>query len=460
MANLPPTSATPAVVIQEASLRSLVTAVGDLVDRQIPGNLLGDPESARRGRLITRFGLLGSIFGLIYAIFYLAIGHKWGAGIVLLCTAGVALTPSLMQWRKSVGPAAHFFCVVLTLGFLGLSLVEGGVRGHAIAWLVSVPLCALLLLGTNAAMIWVGMAFLSAGLIVGLDLAGIILPVTYDPKWGPVVSAAGYLGLIIFMITLGLIFETGRARAYAKLKEALVELASSNERLVYLNKEKNEFLNIAAHDLKNPLTVILANGALMKVIRDEKDVSKMSDMVISAAERMRHLITNLLDVNAIEEGHFASKLERCDLGEIVRQMVDQNGPAAKQKKIEIRLERSGVTLARTDRMATAQILDNLISNAVKYSLLNSLVTVEVRCEKEWAVVMVRDVGPGISAEDQKKLFQKYSRLTARPTGGESSTGLGLAIAKRLAEALAGTIECESTLGAGTTFTLRLPLWAE
>jgi signal transduction histidine kinase len=452
--------AVPAFAARESGLGRALKNFGELVDRQIPDNLRTDPENARRGRLIARFGALGLIFGLTYAAFYLVIGHKWGAAIILLCTVGVALTPLLMLWRKSIEPAAHFFSLVLTLGFLGLCLVEGGVHGHAIAWLVSVPLCALLLLGTRGALIWAGIVFLSASLVVGLNLAGIELPLTYDPKWSPVISAAGYLGLIAFMFILGLIFENGRARAHAHLMEALAELAASNERLVYLNKEKSEFLGIAAHDLKNPLTVILANGGLLKVIREQAQVASMAEMIIRAAERMRQLITNLLDVNAIEEGQFASRLERYDLGKLVREIVEQNMPAANQKKIGIQTDISDDLFVRTDHAAAAQILDNLISNALKYSPHNRTVHIRTLTERDRALVQVRDEGPGISREDQKKLFQKYSRLSARPTGGESSTGLGLAIAKRLAEALSGGIQCQSALGAGATFTLSLPLWPE
>ncbi len=429
-----------------------------LIDQQIPKNLLTDPESARRGRLITRFGVLGSIFGLIYATFYVLIGHLWGAGIILLATAGVAFTPSLMRRFKSIEPAGHFFSLVLTLGFLGLCFVEGGVHGHAIAWLANVPLCALLLLGTKEATKWAAISLGAVALVVGLDLAGINLPVTYDPRWNSVVSAAGYLGLVVFMFTLGLIFENGRAYAYAQLKEALEKLAASNERLVYLNKEKNEFLAIAAHDLKNPLSVILTSGELLKIVDDRTQVAPMSEMIVKAADRMNHLITNLLDVNAIEEGRFASCLERCDMSGLVRQVVEQNISSANRKKIAIRVDISGELFVQTDHAAAAQILDNLISNAVKYAPLESTVYIHTAPEESRATVLVRDEGPGISEEEQKKLFQKYSRLSARPTGGESSTGLGLAIAKRLAEALSGTIQCRSAVGAGTTFMLSLPLW--
>jgi signal transduction histidine kinase len=201
----------------------------------------------------------------------------------------------------------------------------------------------------------------------------------------------------------------------------------------------------------------MGNGELMKVIDETDTLHGLADQVVIASQRMHHLIMDLLDTNAIEEGRYASKIVACDINPLVSQMVEQNLVSAKKKQIEIRLGLCEEIIVRTDAAATLQILDNLISNAVKYSPSNSTVHVYLTLEKENALVLVRDEGPGISDEDQKKLFQKFCRLTARPTGGETSTGLGLSIAKKLAQSLGGDILCQSTLGTGTTFSLRLPL---
>ncbi len=352
----------------------------------------------------------------------------------------------------------NFLVFTLTLGFTALCLVEGGLHGHAIAWLVTVPLCALLLVGRKAAVWWVVISFLTASTVAGIDLAGKRLPVVYDHKWSAVVSAAGYLGLIIFMFILGLIFEAGRARALAKMQDALTELAASHERLLHLNNEKNEFMGIAAHDLKNPLTIIAASAELLRQTNDPERVDKYTNTIVSAATRMRNLINNLLNANAIEQGKFTSNLERCDLRALVEQSVEHNQTAAGKKEIDFKIGASPGLWAKADRAATLQILDNLISNALKYSPPNTTVYVHTLPEADYTLVTVRDEGPGISEADQKKLFQKFTRLTARPTGGESSTGLGLAIAKRLAEAMSGSVRCHSAPGSGATFTLRLPVW--
>jgi signal transduction histidine kinase len=254
-----------------------------------------------------------------------------------------------------------------------------------------------------------------------------------------------------------LIFESGRAQAFARMREALTELAKSNERLVYLNNEKNEFLGIAAHDLKNPLTVILGSAELAGQIKDPGTVAKLLGNISGAAGRMRDLITNLLDVNAIEEGKFISRLEPCDVQALAERSVENNQPIAAKKTISIRVGVTEGLWAKADAAATLQILDNLISNAVKFSAPNTTVYVHTLPEATCILISVRDEGPGISEADQKKLFHKFTRARARPTAGESSTGLGLAIVKKLAEAMSGTVQCHSVLGAGATFTLRLPI---
>jgi signal transduction histidine kinase len=429
------------------------------MDRNIPAELAADPEGNRHARLITRFALLGTIAGLVYAAFYLLIGHYWGTLIILLCTTGVFFTPAVMRWKKSTSLAGDFFAMTLVLGFLGLSLVEGGIHGHAIAWLVTVPLCALLLAGREHGIKWVVISFLAASLVAGLDMAGIQVPTTYDPKWNSVITAAGYLGLVLFMFILGLAFENGRRRAQIKMEATMQELATSNERLTHLNQEKTEFLGIAAHDLRVPLTIILGNAEMIQIIKDPAKTEDLVKAIMISVERMRDLINNLLDVNTIEEGKFASKIESCDIGLLTRQCIQYQQTAAEKKQIKINDTLVRDVYASADIASTAQILDNLVSNAIKYSPKNTTIYISSGRDQKHAFVSVRDEGPGISAEDQKKMFKKFSRLTARPTGGESSTGLGLAIVKRLAEAMQGSVKCESQLGSGTTFTLRVPFLA-
>ncbi len=419
-----------------------------------------NPELGRRARLVSLFGLLGFVFGLLYAAFYLLIGHLWGVWIVTLCSFGFLAAPFLMRAFHSAALGGNFLAAMMATGFTALCYVEGGLNGHAVAWLASVPLCALLLVGRRAAGVWVILSFAAVATLVAANLAEIDIPIKYDLAWHPLVNSAGYLGLIAFMFALGLIFESGREQAFGKMTEAIDNLATTNERLSVLNQEKSEFLGIAAHDLRNPLTIIISYAEMLREGGSARDVPKLAGRIYEAGARMRDLIVNLLDSSAIEEGRISTQRERCEVAELIEQSVEHNQLDAGRKGSTIATFTSPDLSAWTDRSTTVQILDNLISNALKYSPPQTKVTIEARGEGKEVVIAVRDEGPGLSAEDQEKLFGRFTRLSARPTGGESSTGLGLSIVKRLAEAMDGSIRCQSELGKGATFIVRLPVWEE
>jgi signal transduction histidine kinase len=167
------------------------------------------------------------------------------------------------------------------------------------------------------------------------------------------------------------------------------------------------------------------------------------------------LITDLLDANAIEQGRYASQVEPHDLRALVTTGLQHHATASERKQMVLDLRDGPACWVQADRKAVLQIIDNLVSNAVKYSPLGSVVTLSLEVDGDFANLAVCDQGPGISEEDQSKLFQKHTRLSARPTGGESSVGLGLSIVKKLAEAMGGSVSCQSTLGAGATFFLHL-----
>ncbi len=453
--SLSPTPITSALRALFHWTRSRRTA--EMVDAFLYEECHADPELVRRARLVSWFGVLGFVSGMLYAAFYLLVGHSWGVAIVTVCSFGFLAAPVLMRALRSVAFGGNFLAGMMASGFTALCYVEGGMRGHAVAWLASVPLCALLLVGKKSAGIWVIISFASASIVVALEIAEIELPFKYDMAWHPLINSAGYLGLIGFMFALGLIFEVGREQAFGKMTDAVDTLAAANERLVVLNKDKTEFLGIAAHDLRNPLTIIISYADLLRDPRPTNDVPAFSQTIYDAGTRMRDLIVNLLDSNAIEEGQISIQIECCEIAELIAQSVQQNQMNAQRKGTEILTFATPNLCAWTDRSTTIQIFDNLISNALKYAPPQTRVLVHAGREGAEVVISVKDEGPGISASDQEKLFGKFARLTARPTGGESSTGLGLSIVKRLVEAMNGSIECQSTLGHGATFTVRLPV---
>lgn len=246
-----------------------------------------------------------------------------------------------------------------------------------------------------------------------------------------------------------------------ELVTAQREMVKRNVELEKLNEMKNQFIGIAAHDLRNPLQVIdgysqiLAEGLLgglspeqMKVI---SAIKKNSDFML-------RLVTDLLYISKIEAGKLHLELQETDLLSVLESNVELNRLLAGPKQIDITLSRGeSIPTLRVDASKIEQVLNNLISNAVKFSHPNTTVEVGVARGERRVVVAVRDEGQGIPPDEIELLFTPFSNLSVKSTAGENSTGLGLAIARRIIEGHGGEIWVRSQVGVGSTFSFSLPL---
>lgn len=235
------------------------------------------------------------------------------------------------------------------------------------------------------------------------------------------------------------------------------EILKKNEELLNLNNEKNNLISIVAHDLKSPLNQMRGLLSIIKVKIDKSDAETVAclEMIEKSATRLTALIAKILDVEAIESKDLNLVIERFSLSEVLKLLVERYKVSAVEKSINIVLDCADDVLVMADKVYTMQIFDNLLSNAIKFSPGNKNVFLRVNKGTDRVLTEVKDEGPGISADDMKKLFGKYQKLTARPTGNESSTGLGLSIVKKFAEAMDGQIWCESELGNGASFFVSL-----
>jgi signal transduction histidine kinase len=250
-----------------------------------------------------------------------------------------------------------------------------------------------------------------------------------------------------------------RVRTHLKIKQYSDLTGAQNKNLQALNSEKSELLSVVAHDLKSPLT----NVQLLADMLDRKSdsitperIREYADDLRQSSDRMLALINNILNIHAIETGNYPLAIDRVELGPLVERAVGEYRLQAQRKNIAVELAAVPALSIYADPMAFLQVLTNLLSNAIKYSTQNTTVRVSVEAASAMVRVTVQDEGPGISEADQKRLFQKFARLSARPTGGESSTGLGLSIVKRLAEAMGGDVRCQSAVGNGSTFWVEVP----
>ncbi len=236
------------------------------------------------------------------------------------------------------------------------------------------------------------------------------------------------------------------------------ELKRKNRELLALNQEKNEFLSVAAHDLKNPLSIIKGFADMIgNDFRElsECDVVEYATTISGSADRMFKLIKRMLDADAIESGELQISLASINVADVVRKVIADFESVAERKQIALRhILPDGNAFALADEGALYQILDNLVSNGIKYSEPGTEVLIRMTSTSDAVHVEVADQGPGFTAVDQKRMFSKFARLSARPTGGENSHGLGLYVVKRLVEQIDGVITCTTNPGSGTSFRLR------
>jgi signal transduction histidine kinase len=237
------------------------------------------------------------------------------------------------------------------------------------------------------------------------------------------------------------------------------ELAKKNAELERLNDEKNRFLGMAAHDLRNPLHAILSYSAFL--IDEfpgfsEEERREFTAEIHAASRFMAALVDDLLDVAKIEAGQLQLEYDPLNLLQLVQHNVNRNRLLAARKQINISLQAEQVPSVVADGAKLEQVLNNLIGNAVKFSPPGSQVEVRIKHQPPHFLLEVADQGIGMTPEDQEKLFKPFQR-GQKGTQGEKSTGLGMVIVKRIIEGHGGKIGVSSTPGQGTTISLSIPL---
>lgn len=242
----------------------------------------------------------------------------------------------------------------------------------------------------------------------------------------------------------------------------VLQLEMLVQRLLQESREKSDLLRMAAHDLRGPLGAIaglaeqwLADEAARKGSGDPEFLEVIRDTAHSAVD----LVNGVLDVHAISSGRRTPQRVPVDVSALLQQLSNHYAPRAKEKEIVFaqRLTDEGTPLSvMSDPVGLRQIMDNLISNAVKYTPRRGVVEVAAQRAADRIQVSIVDTGPGFTAEDRKRMYQPFARLSAQPTGGEHSVGLGLHLAQRLARDLEIELRCHTVRGEGTRFELSLP----
>ena len=251
--------------------------------------------------------------------------------------------------------------------------------------------------------------------------------------------------------------QQNQLQEHSKIVESQKQdLLKANKELKALNEEKNTLIGIVAHDLKSPINQIKGLIMLSKIEIKDKNVPnnliQNLELMESSSQKSIDMINRILDINAIENKSFELHLEQIDSKKLFQEIEETFQLQAQAKNINLLIDVEDIPKnIKVDKNLLSEILENLVSNAIKFSPRYTEIKLGIKDENNRLKFYVQDQGPGINEDDKKMMFNKYQRLSATPTANETSTGLGLSIVKRLTEELGGKVYCESDGGNGATF---------
>jgi signal transduction histidine kinase len=280
-----------------------------------------------------------------------------------------------------------------------------------------------------------------------------------------IVICATLLSLLVLARITGLFHAVDRLRVEERTARSEAEGAhrlvqEQNERLRQADQLKDEFVALISHDLRTPLTSIMG---YLELTMDDTTLTHEQrsylEVVERNSERLLHLVNDLLFVARLEAGQLELQPAELDLGAVVRQAVEEATPRARSKGIALSYEADDVPAVSADRGRVFQLLDNLVSNAIKFTPEGGRVDVRILQRGEAVQVEIEDTGIGIAADEQEQVFQRFFRTSTARDQQIPGTGLGLYIARAIVEAHGGEITVESEPGLGTTFRVDLPLAA-
>jgi signal transduction histidine kinase len=247
--------------------------------------------------------------------------------------------------------------------------------------------------------------------------------------------------------------------AYLFLRKELTERKKSAQKSREANQLKTRLMSMAAHDLRNPLGVVMGYSDLLRQNNDiEAEARSMLEILHRKAGEMNDLINNLLDTSLLEQRGLRLEKEKVELPHAVQEVIDDCRLRLQAKNQRLNFTGRDSVSVWAPPLRLKQILSNLVSNAMKYSPPQSDIHVEMKLLERRVQIHVKDAGPGLTLDERKEVFERFSPVKKIPTGGEASTGLGLSIARSLTEQLEGRLWAESEgPGRGSDFILELPL---
>lgn len=434
-----------------------------LVDFFIHASYHEDALKLRKARLFVRACLLTSLFSNSYIWFSVLFEYDLGVYLMIFNVVGFLVLAFLVKTKLPLLLISNLYILVGGVAVCVLTYFSGGIWSAIYPWIISIPVLALLVVNRNFGIGW-GILALFVMLWFGwLELQGIALPTQYNTDLKSEWFISVLPGLLLIVLVISSVFESVQTTALKnlqmqneQLENQKATIAEQSKRLEKLIDDKDHIIRILAHDLKNPLANITTISNILKEEREIDQQKKFIAMIEKVSSQAQGLVNNVLDMATMEEGAIRLKPEELSIKDVVEEAVGSLSEQARRKGISVAVSGDDAEVF-VDHTYLLLIFENLISNALKFSAKAQKVTIELVADSKSVQVKVMDEGPGILPEEEGQLFEKFAKLSARPTAEESSSGLGLSLVKRYTEQIGGKVWYDRDASKGATFVVELPV---
>lgn len=437
--------------------------ISRIVDFFIHPHYHSDAKSLRRARLFVRSCLLTSLFSNSYIWLSWLFEYEKAIYLMIFNVIGFLLLALLAKTKLSILLLGNLYVLVGAIAVIVLSYFSGGLWSAIFPWLIAIPVLALLVVNRRSGVIW-GIISLIIMLWFGwLAYQAIELPVDYNTDYKTEWFISIATGLLMIVLIIALVFESIQTKALRDLegqnkilnsqKGTIAEQSSELEKLI---EAKDYIIRILAHDLKNPLSNITLVANLLKKAKNENDRKKYIDIIEKASSNANGLVDRVLEMETLNQDAELN-MKVIDLEKSLNKLIASMIEIARKKRIQItQLNKSSNCKVRGDEIYIHQIFQNLISNAIKFSDNDTSVNAIISNTDTHVRVEIVDQGPGIVKGEEESLFKKFSKLSSKPTAGESSTGLGLALVKEYVDKIGGEVWYDKSSVNGSTFVVQFP----
>lgn len=408
---------------------------------------------------------LTSLFSSTYVGLSIVFDFEKSLYLMIFNMVGFLFLPFLVKTKASLAWSGNLYVAIGAFAIYVLTYYSGGVWSAVYPWIISIPVLALLIVNRMSGVVWGIISFLFMEWYAFLAYSRVELPKEYNYELHTEWYVTVLPGLLLIILLIAFVFEYIQSKSLKSLEEKnrLLEsqketIASQSEELEELIEEKDYIIRILAHDLRNPLANIKSVAHLMTIENDEDRQQEYLNIINQSSSSAHNLIDRVLEMDALGHETIEVNLETVSMYNVLTDVIGSMGESTRKKQIEIDLENcTSNCLVRAEKTYLAQIFENLLSNAIKFSDEGKKVRLIVSNDERNVQVRIVDEGPGIASEEEDRLFKKFSKLSTRPTAGESSTGLGLSLVKRYTELLNGKVWYEANERAGATFVVELPM---